>query len=58
MKAIVRKRQYRRLAEKEKPGLIFNVRGAEVDTRKIERWMNEHNVSEDKLYEPEPPSSM
>jgi hypothetical protein len=54
MKAIVRKRQNRKLAERNKANLVFHVRGAKVNANKIERWMSEHNVPDDMIYEPFP----
>ncbi|KAH6613894.1 hypothetical protein C7974DRAFT_66417 [Boeremia exigua] len=51
MKAIVMKRQYRLLAEPHKPELRFRVRGFEVDPKKIIRWMHEHKIAQDQLYD-------
>lgn len=50
MQAIVRKRQRRKLEEEDKGPLAFRARGNEVGERKIERWMKEKDIPEDKLY--------
>jgi hypothetical protein len=50
MKAIVRRRQHRKLLEPDKRELGFTVRGNLVDLRKIERWMKRYHVSSDMLY--------
>ncbi|KAH3966044.1 hypothetical protein HBI56_063740 [Parastagonospora nodorum] len=52
MKSIVKKRQMRKIIEDDKAELMFSVRGNEVDSTKIDRWMREHNVDEDELYSP------
>jgi hypothetical protein len=54
MQAIVRKRQKRKLVETDKGQLAFEVRGSEVELRKIERWMKRHDVVESALYAPSP----
>lgn len=54
MRAIVRKRQERKIIETDKPERIFYVRGREVESRKIDRWMHDYGVSEDTLYAPSP----
>ena len=54
MKAIVRKRQHRRLVEGRKAELVFRVRGKEVDAQKIDRWMKRHGISENQLDVPSP----
>lgn len=53
MKAIVRKRQQRRLVE-DKGDLKFTVRGTAVETQKIQRWMKRNEVPESFLYVPSP----
>jgi hypothetical protein len=53
MKAIVRKRQQRRLVE-DKGDLRFTVRGTPVEPQKIQRWMKRNEVSESFLYVPSP----
>jgi hypothetical protein len=52
MKAIVRKRQRRRIVEAGKGELKFRVRGNEVSAEKIDRWMNRNHVPEDEVYSP------
>ncbi|KAF2736995.1 hypothetical protein EJ04DRAFT_395115, partial [Polyplosphaeria fusca] len=54
MKAIVRKRQKRKLVETNKRPLEFEVRGSQVEPQKIERWMKRHDVLESFLYAPSP----
>lgn len=54
MKAIVRKRQQRKILEPSKPELVFTVRATEVHPDKIERWMDRHDVHESELYAPSP----
>ena len=54
MKAIVRKRQKRKLVETDKRELIFEVRNHQVESQKIERWMKRHGVVDSFLYEPSP----
>jgi hypothetical protein len=54
MKAIVRKRQQRRLVDKDKGELHFRVRGSLVNLKKIERWMRRNEVPDDKIYVPNP----
>jgi hypothetical protein len=54
MKAIVRKRQQRRLIENDKRDLAFSVRGMEVDVEKIDRWMKRNKVSNSFLYNTSP----
>ena len=54
MKAIVRKRQKRRLVETDKRELVFIVRNQPVEPQKIERWMNRHKVADSFLYIPSP----
>ncbi|KAK3941755.1 hypothetical protein QBC46DRAFT_352996 [Diplogelasinospora grovesii] len=51
MKAIVRKRQQRRLAEKNKPDLLFRVRDQVVPPQKIDRWMAANSVAADDMYD-------
>lgn len=50
MKAIVRKRQRRKLVDRSKRTLTFTVRGNEVDEQKIDRWMKRNGIPEDELY--------
>ncbi|KAF5972154.1 hypothetical protein FBULB1_8876 [Fusarium bulbicola] len=57
MKAIVRKHQQREILETEKRKLCFIVRGREVDTGKIDRWMDRNNVPRNDLYAPSPAAS-
>jgi hypothetical protein len=54
MKAIVRKRQQRKLAETYKGELAFKVRGNMVEPEKIDRWMKRNDVSENMVYAPSP----
>lgn len=54
MKAIVRKRQQRKLVETGKGELMFKVRGSVVEPRKIDRWMKKEGVPESMLYAPSP----
>ena len=54
MQAIVRKRQQRNIIEPHKRGLVFEVRGNEVDRQKIERWMKRDKESDSFLYAPSP----
>jgi hypothetical protein len=54
MKAIVRKRQKRKLVETNKGELVFDVRGRQVEPEKIERWMKRHDVADSFLYVPSP----
>ena len=54
MRAIVRKRQKRKLVEGTKGELVFDVRGNPVEPQKIDRWMKRHNVPESVLYVPSP----
>jgi len=54
MKAIVRKRQQRRLVETEKGDLAFQVRGNVGEPEKIDRWMKRHMVAENTVYAPSP----
>jgi hypothetical protein len=54
MRAIVRKRQRRKLVEVGKGELVFKVRGHQVDPQKIERWMKRHEVVDSLLYVPSP----
>jgi hypothetical protein len=54
MRAIVRKRQQRRLNERNRGDLVFEVRGDTVEPHKIDRWMKRHNVPDSLLYAPSP----
>lgn len=54
MEAIVRKRQKRKLVETDKGELVFEVRGSQVESQKIERWMKRHKVADSFLYAPSP----
>jgi hypothetical protein len=59
MKAIVRKRQRRRLVETDKANLAFTVRDSVVvESEKIVRWMKRNGVSEEALYAPSPAACM
>ncbi|KAF2271084.1 TPR-like protein, partial [Lojkania enalia] len=58
MRAIVRKRQQRRLVEVNKGELLFKVRGKQVEPQKIDRWMKSHEVPESLLYAPTTPSAV
>ncbi|KAF2807249.1 TPR-like protein [Mytilinidion resinicola] len=57
MRAIVRKRQERRLVDVKKGELIFDIRGNKVEPQKIDRWMKRHKVPESFLYAPSPAAS-
>ncbi|KAF7509889.1 hypothetical protein GJ744_007400 [Endocarpon pusillum] len=50
MKAIVRKRQRRRLVETGKEELVFEIRGIVVESDKIDRWMKRNGITENILY--------
>jgi hypothetical protein len=50
MMHIVRKRQRRKLIEKDKPEYRFRVNNIEVSPAKISRWMQDHDVPEDAMY--------
>ncbi|KAJ8108636.1 hypothetical protein OPT61_g8035 [Boeremia exigua] len=50
MMAIVAKRQHRKVMEPHKPELKFRLRGFNMDSRKILRWMQENKVPVDQLY--------
>ena len=52
MRAIVRKRQTRKLVECDKGNLDFRVRGSRVPPQKIKRWMKRHEVDDSALYVP------
>ena len=54
MKAIVRKRQRRKLVETHKGDLNFILRGTVVNPRKIDRWMARNDIAEDVVYSPYP----
>jgi hypothetical protein len=54
MKAIVRKRQRRKLVEDDKGELVFMVRDSKVEPQKIDRWMKRNDVPETFLYAPSP----
>ena len=54
MKAIVRKRQQRRLQEPSKRDLLFRVRNEVVPPEKIDRWMDRNKVAPDSLFCPSP----
>jgi hypothetical protein len=54
VKAIVRKRQQRKLVETDKKERIFQIRGSIVETRKIDRWMKKEVAPESMLYAPSP----
>ncbi|KAF2811289.1 TPR-like protein [Mytilinidion resinicola] len=57
MKAIVRKRQKRKLVEVDRGELIFEVRGRKVEPQNIDRWMKRHHHPEGFLYAPSPAAS-
>jgi hypothetical protein len=50
MMHIVRKRQRRKLLEKDKPEYRYRVNNIEVPPAKISRWMQNHDVPEDEMY--------
>ncbi|KAF2787012.1 hypothetical protein K505DRAFT_134338, partial [Melanomma pulvis-pyrius CBS 109.77] len=52
MRAIVRKRQQRKLREGNKAELVFTVRGQPVEPQKVDRWMKRNNVSESMCISP------
>lgn len=54
MEAIVRKRQRRKLDEKDKRELVFKVRGNTVEPEKIDRWMKRNEIPESLPYAPSP----
>jgi len=54
MEAIIRKRQRRKLGEPNKKMLAFKVRGIEVESRKIERFMKEKGIQDDDAYSHSP----
>ena len=54
MKAIVRKRQTRKLVETDKKPLHFEIRGNSVEPKKVDGWMKRENVQESILYHPSP----
>ena len=54
MKAIVKRRQRRKLVEVEKKPLKFTIRGREVDDQKINRFMKRYGIPESLLYFPTP----
>ena len=54
MKAIVKKRQKRKLLETNKGELSFVVRGNAVEPKKIDRWMKRNEIPESVLYAPSP----
>jgi hypothetical protein len=54
MKAIVRKKQKRKLIEVNQRDLKFRVRGFEVPSRKIHRYMREKGIAESLLYSESP----
>lgn len=58
MQAIVRKRQYRNLVERDKSCLNFQVRNRDVEQHKIQRWMRVKSISEQELYYPSPAAGM
>jgi hypothetical protein len=54
MKAIVRKRQQRKLIESDKGELAFVVRAHTVDSKKIDRLMKRNEILDSMLYAPSP----
>ncbi|KAH8732423.1 hypothetical protein GQ44DRAFT_766561 [Phaeosphaeriaceae sp. PMI808] len=57
MKAIVRKRQQRKLVDVTKGELVFNIRGNEVGPQKIDRFMKRNNIPESQLFMASPGAS-
>lgn len=53
MKAIVHRRQKRRLLEPSKQDLVFKLRDEAVPQEKIDRWMDRNYVPQDSLYSPQ-----
>lgn len=54
MRAIVRKRQQRKLVEPNKRELVFAVRENIVEPEKVDRWMRRNKISESIPYAPSP----
>jgi hypothetical protein len=54
MKAIVKKRQQRRLVETDKGELVFRVRGRVVGPEKVDGWMKRNGIPGSMLYCPSP----
>jgi hypothetical protein len=54
MKAIVRKRQHRKLVEREKRPFTFRIRGKVVVNEQIDRYMKRNGICESTLYAPSP----
>jgi hypothetical protein len=54
MKAIVRKRQKRKLIDTNKPELRFKVREKVVDSKKVDRWIKRNNLPENDPVAPSP----
>ncbi|PVH70226.1 hypothetical protein DL98DRAFT_388852, partial [Cadophora sp. DSE1049] len=52
MKAIVKKRQRRRLVETDKGELVFKLRGNLVEPHKIDRWMRKNGIMQNTAYSP------
>jgi hypothetical protein len=54
MRAIVRKRQQRKLVETNKRELVFAVRENVVEPEKVDRWMRRNKIPESIPYAPSP----
>jgi hypothetical protein len=54
MKAIIRKRQRRKLIEADYGEPVFRIKNQEVSSQKIDRWMKRNNVPECSLYVQDP----
>jgi hypothetical protein len=52
MKAIVRKRQIRKVEEPDKRDLTFTLRGEVVPEAKVDRWMKRKQIPTDAVYSP------
>jgi hypothetical protein len=50
----VRKLQWRRLEVSDKARLKFRVRGKELESYKVDRWMKRYKIPDDCLYVPSP----
>jgi hypothetical protein len=50
MRAIVRKRQHRKMIEHDKRPLQFTKAGEAIDMDKVNRWMKRHGIGEFELY--------
>jgi len=54
MKAIIKRRQRRKLIEVKKDPLKFIIRGQEIDDQKINRFMKRYGIPDSLLYFPTP----